>query len=273
MLKQLIKSLANNRRNKFSQVLAKFAKLFSDHHHNCLGDIYTSGEVDILRVLSEAKVPVKTIFDVGANIGNWSREAHKYFPEAQIHAFELIPAVYASLEKNTAQYRNKIKIYNFGISNENSSLEVKAFEDTGLTSIGNVEQIHHNVKFETVAVEIKHGGEFCKTAGIGHINFLKIDVEGAEFRVVDSLRELLQNHSIDIVQFEFSLANVFFKVYLKDFYEQFCPLGYKIGRIYRREVDFHDYNPHEEFIGHGNYIMVAEHRKDIFEALARGLLN
>lgn len=51
------------------------------------------------RLLGLSALPIGTIFDIGANQGQFSRWALKRFPQAQIYAFEPLPVPFAQLER------------------------------------------------------------------------------------------------------------------------------------------------------------------------------
>jgi len=71
---------------------------------------------------------------------------------------------------------------------------------------------------------------FCKDKGINHINFLKLDVEGHEYKVLQGAKDLIGKNSIDFIQFEFGGANIDSRTYFQDFYYLLTPY-YKIYRI------------------------------------------
>src|SRR5690606_34205235 len=58
-------------------------------------DFDRNGERRLLEVL--ASVPVRTVFDVGANVGDWSLAAAQALPLATIHCFELSPRTFKTL--------------------------------------------------------------------------------------------------------------------------------------------------------------------------------
>ena len=53
-------------------------------------------------VKAAASIPggIRTVFDVGANVGNFSRFALSVFPQARVWAFEPITSTYEVLRKN-----------------------------------------------------------------------------------------------------------------------------------------------------------------------------
>ncbi|MEO1559276.1 MAG: FkbM family methyltransferase, partial [Cyanobacteria bacterium J06632_19] len=60
---------------------------------------------------------IKTIFDAGANVGQTSLFLNRYFPQANIYAFEPIKTTYETL-KNHAVNFNNIKTYNYAFGSE-----------------------------------------------------------------------------------------------------------------------------------------------------------
>ena len=63
------------------------------------------------------------IFDVGANIGMFTLFVQQHFKETSIYAFEPSPPIFELLSINTRLYTSNVKLYNFGISNENKTGE------------------------------------------------------------------------------------------------------------------------------------------------------
>ncbi len=60
------------------------------------------------------------------------------------------------------------------------------------------------------------GDEFLAREGIGRVDFLKLDVEGAEHLVLQGLNEYLQKGRIRLVQFEYGLVNILTHFLLRD---------------------------------------------------------
>jgi hypothetical protein len=62
-------------------------------------------------------------------------------------------------------------------------------------------------------------GSFCRDHGIQRIDFLKIDTEGNELKVLQGAKSMLQSNSIHSIQLEINEMNVVVRVFLKDFCE------------------------------------------------------
>ena len=117
------------------------------------------------------------VFDVGANFGWYSMLWAKTFPETVIHSFEPVPKTYAYLCLN--KKLNKLKniiAYNYGLSTANELLPVSYYpEGSGNASIKQLQ----TRPSEQVICHFQRLDDLFTT----HLDFLKVDVEGAELSV------------------------------------------------------------------------------------------
>lgn len=122
------------------------------------------------------------IFDVGANIGWYSNHLSKKLPSSTIYAFEPIPETFAQLKRNTAlNSAANIKLNNFAFSDAPQTLTFYYSPTiTGASSSQNITERPDMVKLECKADTID---SFVVANNIPRIDFIKCDVEGAEFMV------------------------------------------------------------------------------------------
>lgn len=123
-----------------------------------------------------------TIFDIGANIGWYSNHLSKKLPQATIYSFEPIPDTFAQLKSNTELNKaTNITLNNFAFSDK---VQVLPFfyspTITGASSSVNITENNSMVKLECQANTIDN---FIVEQGIAKLDFIKCDVEGAEFMV------------------------------------------------------------------------------------------
>ena len=76
--------------------VAKVARRYLNWSNGFSYDFYKNGEEQLIRQL--ANLNVSTVFDVGANLGEWGSVARKHFPSATIHAFEISESTFTSRE-------------------------------------------------------------------------------------------------------------------------------------------------------------------------------
>ena len=198
------------------------------------GDYQKSGELNVLsyvkdRFRNEKKI---VVFDVGANVGNYSIAVARTLGEkATIHCFEPSAKTYVLLAKNTAGLNN-ITLNNFGIGEVASSrLLYTDREGSGLASVYQRELGYMGVTMD-VSEEIKVStlDEYCTVKNIDRLHFLKLDIEGHELSALKGARKLISEKKIDLIQFEFGGTSMDSRTYFHDFYT-LLKNDYKIYRI------------------------------------------
>src|SRR5687768_9496107 len=73
------------------------------------------------------KLTPKTIFDVGANIGQTYESFSVAFPDADIYCFEPINSTFKELEQKVGKFQNA-HLYNIALGQTNETIEIKYFE-------------------------------------------------------------------------------------------------------------------------------------------------
>jgi FkbM family methyltransferase len=202
------------------------------------GDLETTGEAHLLRFLaSKLSKKRSVVFDVGANIGSTGQYAHlfrQYFPKADIYAFEPNPSAYADLCAATIidakQVNEKLALGDkIGVTKHFSDpspgkTELAGGNEVIFTEFFKIKKkpIHYEVKMNTL-------DNYCHRRKISKINFLKIDVEGSEYSVLQGAKKLLKDKKIDYIQFEFNIHNIYSRIFIKDFYNLLK--GYHLYRL------------------------------------------
>lgn len=248
-------SIISSKKNSiFGRILysisQKLIKVFENKNNNH----HTNGEFWLIRKLQNTNP--KVIFDVGANRGDWTLFINSQFPNSTIFSFEPIPATYQELEKNT-NHLSGITCYNLALSNESEKIEMNYFKGNSLFSSVYKHPSLSN-EYETFLVDTVSGGEFCQNNLITSIDFLKLDVEGSEFKILQGFLPMLEEKRIRLIQFEYGEFSIESKILLKDFYDFFERLGYSVGKIYPKFVDFSPYTVTKENFLTSNFVALAK---------------
>lgn len=226
------------------------------------GDAYNielNGEAALLGAL--APLGPMVVLDVGANMGQWSRVARKVFPTADIHAFEASPSTYEALISDSGMA--SITVHQLGLSDMAALVPLKDFgQGAGATTLITRLTFHDHAASSSVrSVLVQRGSDVCANLNLKHIDLLKIDVEGAELRVLRGFSEMLEKNLIRVIQFEYGYANGDDHVLMRDIYEFFAAFGYIVGRLGRRGVTFRPWRYSDNNFDSGpNY--VAIHGRD-----------
>jgi hypothetical protein len=93
--------------------------------------------------------------------------------------------------------------------------------------------VSHRISGRTVT-----GDAYLAKHAIDRIDFLKIDVEGAEYRVLNGFARGLADRRITVIQLEYGHINIFSHFLLLDFYRLLEPLGFALGKLYPDGVAF-----------------------------------
>ena len=163
-------------------------------------------EYDELKVL-ERKVFSKidcansSCLDIGANIGNHSVFFANFF--SNIYSFEPYPDSYYLLKFNSKNFNN-IKTFNFGASDvdENQYMYIATNTTMSRNTLFSdrvepkkIEQIHP----KKIKVELKNLDNLLKENKEKKISFIKIDIEGYEYKALIGLKNTIINDSPIIV--------------------------------------------------------------------------
>ena len=89
---------------------------------------------------------------------------------------------------------------------------------------------NNNKLFLTSQIVTKILDEFCSDHKIEHIHFLKMDVEGNELNILNGAKRMIENDSIDFIQFEFGGCNIDSRTFFQDFF-YLLKERYRIYRI------------------------------------------
>lgn len=252
----------HHRRNR---LVARFARLCKNIHRAWEHpgyDVHTDGERGLLVQAKLVGMPV--IFDVGANVGDWSALAHELYPQAAIHAFELSPKTAVLLQQRLVG-KSAIEIHPFGLADQAGEVNFFSYEGEANVLSGLRAPLHSHVPHQIERATVRTGDEFCREQGVQQIDFLKVDAEGADYEVLVGFSEMLAARRIALVQFEHEGGH-----FLRDFYDLLEPKGYALGKLYANYVDF---RPHEAELEHflgPNYVAVPATQKDLIQAWQRG---
>lgn len=199
------------------------------------------------------------LFDVGANIGEWTLAAKAGWPAANIHAFE--PSQ-AHLQRMRAAIGglDKVTVVASALGREAGAATLyKDREITGLASMTRRDLDHAGISMdaeETIAVTTLDA--YCEEHSIEAIDYLKIDVEGHGLDVLQGGAAMLARRAIGAVQFEFGGCNIDTRTFLRDFFKLFDKHGYRLhicgptGRLH----PLRRYNEFNEQFSTTNYVAV-----------------
>ncbi len=230
-------------------------------------NFYENGEYELVAKCASRNPDV--IFDVGTNVGEWSLIAHQMSPQARIHCFELSEKTFQTLSSNVAG--SQFFLNNVGLSDREGILEYKDYgENSGVNTIL-LEADYHDkwVQPTLLKATVSTGNHYCKSHNIHSIDFLKIDVEGAEHLVLQGFSDLLEKKSIKTIQFEYGYTNGDTKFLMRDYHKFFNHYEYIVGRVQKGPIIFKPWEYKDnDFTSGPNYIAVHKADTELIQLLS-----
>lgn len=207
--------------------------------------------------------PGAIVFDVGANLGWWSKALLAEMNGAvRVFMFEPQPFLQEDLAplveqgctlvpKAVGSRPGVLPLYLPEPKAGNASLHPR--RDT---------YFEHQA-FTTIDVPVITLDDFASENGIDHIDLVKIDVEGHEMDVLKGAEALISARKVKAIAFEFGSANINSRTFFRDFWDFFAAHDFALKRILPggrlAEIPRY-YEDLEHFRGVSNYLATLRPR-------------
>ncbi len=166
---------------------------------------------------------LKILLDVGSHKGEYISSLNSRFFINETFGFEPNPDIYDILNKRFNS--QKIKLFNYGISHNSGIISLNKNIETSSSSINelNSKSKYYKKKYfllnflsskkitSKIDVKVKRLDEFLNEYNINEVDLLKIDTEGFEYKVLQSLGSDISK--IKIIHFEHHFDDMIIKNY------------------------------------------------------------
>jgi FkbM family methyltransferase len=241
---------------------SRYQRVFTRLHSAALigrnygpSDVAKSGELVVLGHMVGARPATSVVFDVGANVGDWTLQAARSWPAATIHAFEPSAVVFGELERVTAGLN--VRRVRSALSDHSGEAVLHSVpSQSGLSSLHDRDLSSHGmVMTEHEVVQLTTIDDYCQANAIEHIDVLKVDAEGHDLAVLAGAERMLAAGRVGFVQFEFGGANIDSRTFLRDFLSLLGPT-HDLSRLLADGLEPLAYSEREEIFITANFLAI-----------------
>lgn len=220
----------------------------------------TDGETSLAHYILKDK---DIVFDIGANKGDWSRMALEANSTIRLFSFEPIPEIYNML-KNSLEHLKNVEFFNFAFSDQQGKSDFYYFSgpigNSILSGLFDRQILRQWIgQPDLITVKLETLDHFCAIMNISTIDFLKIDTEGAEWKVLNGAKELMRSHKIKSLQFEYGGTYPDAKITLKQVMQFLTENRYLIFKIVPSGLQLiSQWQPSLENYEYSNYFAICQ---------------
>ncbi len=196
------------------------------------------------------------IFDVGANVGEWSQGFLAASPMARLYLFEPSPGAQQAIRARN--FKGAVLVpYAVGDRPGKAQLHLSSDHDGTASLHTRGETCFRDRQYQSIEVEVVTLDHVIQEHGIEFVDYVKMDIEGHEFHALEGARAALQARRIGAFSFEFGSGDINSRTFFRDFWNLLTEHGFGLSRLTYsgRLLPIDDYfEDCEYFRGVSNYI-------------------
>lgn len=219
-------------------------------------DPFRNGEYKFLRSFIKNKMMV---FDVGAHKGDYTTYILNLHRSITIHCFEPSAKTFTELIINLKDEITGENVHcnNFGLSNKDEEAEMYIYNDLDERNSLHLNN-SHNYDQKLLYKEkifLSTLDKYIDENKILKVDFLKIDVEGHETKVIDGAYDSLKQKKIKCIQFEYNNNWLAAGFTLEKVFNELAALNFKFFRLaIWGKIPISRFSSKHENYKHANYI-------------------
>ena len=232
-------------------------------------DMVSNGEMLIQNCVVSAwkngglNEPRLVVFDVGANVGDWSLSLVNQLTDptmreaADLYVFEPVPSTFEFLKNRLGSESPVLHYEPVALSSETGeSVIYVSAPNAGTNSLHASSQSGDE---QQIAINKVTATDFCKNHKIEKVHLLKCDTEGHDMEVIRGALPLLADERISILQFEYNHRWIYARNFLRDVFISIEKLPYTLAMLQPDQLwIFSEWHPELERFFEGNYVLIHD---------------
>jgi FkbM family methyltransferase len=242
-----------------SQAIFKPARALDAYFNFLMGKGAGTGwsinhEISAALSLIGSRNPV--VFDIGANIGSWSKLLSYQLPDSRVFMFEPSPDCQIEIRKLALPNATLIPMA-AGEASGHAILHSSSETDGSASLHNRGDSYFQDRNYHDTQVNVTTIDDVMEQLSLNFVDFIKMDIEGHELFALRGAKKALEENRIGALSFEFGSGNINSRTYFRDFWSLLTDAGFQIsrvtpsGRLVKIESYYEDM---EYFRGVSNYI-------------------
>lgn len=207
-MKKKVKKILKNIFNKYGYSIIKQENYNQLVKRSLTKELPSSDKNDLLHsfftLLKKQNFYPETIYDIGANKGNWTKECLQYFSDATYYLFE----PQQNLKKDIIEVmgdNKKYKLFSLGVGNVNGILNFTIHDRDDSCTFSYTKEEAKEQGLRQEEIPIVRLEDFIKEKQLKRPNILKIDAEGLDLQVLRGAESLLKD--CEVIMVEVAIVN------------------------------------------------------------------
>jgi FkbM family methyltransferase len=165
--------------------------VFVNEEVGCSIYCYRSFERDESELITRVTRKDAVCVDIGANVGYYSMLLASLAPKGQVHSFEPVPRNFELLRRSVLLNGFDNVVLNCcAVGNKDGHATFTVSEDSAYSSFVDT---NRRAKQSAITVPVVKLASYCRERGVQRIDFMKVDVEGAERVVLEGASGCLED--------------------------------------------------------------------------------
>ncbi len=144
--------------------------------------------------LKDNGTELNTFYDVGSNIGLWSVEAQKVYPQANFQCFEPLAGKHSELDTSSKYSQlNKYTLHSVALSDYSGTSKIKVLGNRGVGSSILILDSDYRKDTKLIEIDVFKMDDIVKKNNLPFPDFIKLDTQASEMKVLKGGEEILKH--------------------------------------------------------------------------------